>query len=64
MGDYLKTLSKEQIEHLMKESFDAYLDQEFTYTVRDLNTPNVNSKGDKLTFEVEIREIESADIVH
>ena len=55
MPDYLKTLSKEQIEHLMKERFDEYLGREFSYTVKDLNTPNANTRGDKITFQVEIR---------
>jgi ABC-type transporter MlaC component len=54
MPDYLKTLSANQIEHLMKVKFDEYLGREFTYTVKDLNTPNVNTKGDTLTFRVEI----------
>lgn len=64
MPDYLKTLSKEQIEHLMKERFDKYLDREFTYTVKDLNTPNANTKGDKLTFRVEIRNTETGSEGH
>lgn len=55
MPDYLKTLSVNQIEHLIKERFDKYLGREFTYTVKDLNTPNVNTEGDKITFTVEIR---------
>ena len=55
MPDYLKTLSKEQIEHLMKKSFDEYLNREFNYTVKDLNTPNANTTGDKISFRVEIR---------
>jgi len=55
MPDYLKTLSANQIEHLMKERFDKYLGRECTYTVKGLNTPNVNTEGDKITFEVEIR---------
>lgn len=55
MPDYLKTLSANQIEHLIKERFDKYLGREFSYTVKDLNTPNANTKGDKITFEVEIR---------
>lgn len=32
MPDYLKTLSANQIEHLMKERFDKYLGRECTYT--------------------------------
>ncbi len=58
MPDYLKTLSTNQIEYLMKERFDKYLGREFSYTVKDLNTPNVNTKGDKITFRVEIRDTE------
>lgn len=59
MPDYLKTLSANQIEHLMKERFDKYLGREFIYTVKNLNTPNANTKGDKITFEVEIRNVET-----
>ena len=55
MPDYLKTLSAEQIEHLIKEKIDEYLGREFDYTVKDLNTPNINTTGDKITFQVEIR---------
>ncbi len=55
MPDYLKTLSPNQIEHLIKEKIDAYLGREFIYTVKDLSTPNVNTEGDKISFTVEIR---------
>jgi ABC-type transporter MlaC component len=64
MPDYLKTLSADQIEHLMKGRFDEYLGREFTYTVKDLNTPNVNTKGNKLTFRVEIRNAEPGSVSH
>lgn len=59
MGDYLKSLSSSQLEKLIKERIDKYLNQEFSYTVKDLNTPNINTKGNKITFKVEIREIEA-----
>ena len=59
MPDYLKTLSANQIEHLMKERFDKYLNREFTYTVKDLNTPNANTTGEKISFRVEIRNVET-----
>lgn len=59
MSDYLKSLSSNQIEHLIKKSIDEYLGEEFDYVVKNLNTPNVNTKGDKITFEVEIKETES-----
>jgi len=59
MPDFLKTLSTNQIEHLIKDRFDEYLGREFFYTVKNLNTPNVNTKGDKITFEVEIRDPEA-----
>lgn len=58
MNDYLKTLSAEQIEHLIKKSVDDYLGEDLLYTVKDLNTPNANTKGDKITFRVEIRDSE------
>ena len=58
MNDYLKTLSAEQIEYLMKKSIDEYLGEDLSYTVKDLNTPNANTKGDKITFRVEIRDAE------
>lgn len=56
MPDYLKTLSAEQLERLIKKSVDNYLGREFAYTIKDLNTPNVNTDGDKITFEVEIKD--------
>lgn len=56
MYDYLKTLSAEQLEYLIKKGVDDYLGGEFTYNVKDMNTPNINTKGDKITFEVEIRD--------
>lgn len=59
MGDYLKTLSANQLEHLIKEKIDRYLGGDFIYTVKDLNTPNVNTEGDKITFQMEIREVET-----
>jgi hypothetical protein len=59
MSDYLKSLSSDQIEHLIKERIDQYLGQEFDYTVKDLNTPNVNTDGVKISFTVEIRDEEA-----
>jgi hypothetical protein len=59
MNDYLKTLSAEQLEHLIKKGVDQYLGEDLRYTVKDLNTPNVNTKGDKITFRVEIRDAET-----
>lgn len=59
MHDFLKTLSSNQIEHLIKDRFDEYLGREFSYTIKNLNTPNVNTKGDRITFEVEIRDPEA-----
>jgi len=56
MSDYLKTLSSDQIGHLIKKGIDKYLGGEFVYTIKDLNTPNVNTEGDKITFRVEIRD--------
>jgi type IV secretory pathway VirB6-like protein len=56
MSYYLKTLSTNKIEDVIKERIDQYLGREFTYTVKDLNTPNVNTEGNKITFSVEIRD--------
>lgn len=55
MCEQLKTLSANQLEHLIKKAVDNYLDEEYRYTIKDLNSPNVNSTEQKLTFEVEIR---------
>ncbi|HET6528426.1 MAG TPA: hypothetical protein VFG39_06715 [Balneolaceae bacterium] len=55
MPDYLKTLSADTLERLIKERIDKYLGREFSYTIKDLNTPNANTTGDKITFRVEIR---------
>ncbi len=55
MCEQLKTLSANQLEHLIKKTIDGYLDEEYRYTIKDLNSPNVNSTEQKLTFEVEIR---------
>jgi len=56
MNDYLKSLSATQIEHLIKERFDEYLNEEFSYTIKDLTTPNINTSGEKISFKVEIRD--------
>lgn len=50
----LKNLSANQLEHLIKRSIDKYNGEEYLYTVKDLNSPNVNSTEEKLTFKVEI----------
>jgi len=50
----LKNLSANQIEHLIKRSIDEYNGEDYLYTVKDMNSPNVNSTEEKLTFEVEI----------
>jgi len=55
MCEQLKTLSANQLEHLLKEAIDNYLVEEYDYTIKDLNSPNVNSTEQKLTFGVEIR---------
>jgi hypothetical protein len=59
MGDYLKSISSNQLEYLIKKSIDQYLGEEFIYIIKDLNTPNANTEGDKITFNVEIREKEA-----
>ncbi|MFH5833390.1 hypothetical protein ACG2F4_15700 [Halalkalibaculum sp. DA3122] len=64
MSEYLKTLSADQLEHLIKEKIDDYLGGNFTCTVKDLNTPNVNTEGDKITFVVELRDQENTGSHH
>lgn len=64
MSDYLKTLSANQLEHLIKEKIDDYLSGDFIYTVKDLNTPNANTKGDKIVFKIEIREKQLTNNIH
>ena len=59
MPDYLKTLSADQLEHLIKDKIDHYLGREFACTVKDLNTPNANTTGEKISFKVEIRNAEA-----
>lgn len=56
MGDYLKSLSSSQIEHLIKERIDEYMGKEFSYEVEGLTTPNVNTSGERISFNVEIKD--------
>jgi len=51
----LKTLSNNQLERLIKTSIDSYHNEDYDYVIKDLNSPNVNSTEDKITFKVEIR---------
>ncbi len=55
MCDKLKNLSASQLEHLIKISINKYNGENYLYTVKDLNSPNVNSTDEKLTFKVEIK---------
>lgn len=55
MCNQLKTLSANQLEHLIKNVIDDYHNEDYSYTIKNLNSPNVNSTEQKLTFEVEIR---------
>lgn len=55
MQNQLKTLSETQLEHLIKKSIDEYLNTQFDYTVRNINTRNVGSEQDRLSFKVEIQ---------
>jgi hypothetical protein len=55
MCDQLKSLSTDQLEHLIKKSIDNYHDEHYSYEVKDLDTPNAGSKLNKLSFKVEIR---------
>lgn len=52
MNNYLKTLSAKQLEDLIKSKIDGYLNEEYDYTVRELN----NSKGAKISFKIDIRD--------
>jgi hypothetical protein len=62
MCNKLKNLSADQLEYLIKRSIDEYNDEDYLYTVKDLNSPNVNSTEEKLTFKVQIECSEA--IVH
>jgi len=62
MCSKLKNLSENQLEHLIKRSIDEYNGEDYLYTVKDLNSPNVNSTEEKLTFKVQIEYSEA--IVH
>lgn len=62
MCSKLKNLSENQLEHLIKRSIDEYNGEDYLYTVKDLNSPNVNSTEEKLTFKVQIECSEA--IVH
>ncbi|HKJ44969.1 MAG TPA: hypothetical protein VJ991_03990 [Balneolales bacterium] len=60
MTNQLKTLSADLLEHFLKERIDEYLSTPTSYKIKDLNTAYANSRGDKLTFRVEIS-IENED---
>lgn len=55
MCNQLKTLSKNQLENLIKKSIDSYHNEDYDYSVKDMNSPNVNSTEEKITFKIEIR---------
>lgn len=55
MCNQLKTLSTNQLEQLIKKSIDNYHNEDYDYTIKDLNSPNVNSTEKKISFKVEIR---------
>ncbi len=54
MSGQLKTLSGNQLEHLIKKAIDKYHGEDYRYSIKDLSSPNVNSTEKKLTFKVEI----------
>lgn len=61
MSNKLKTLSATQLETFIEEKVGTYLDEECHCTVRNLDTPNIDSEADiaisdnrSLSFEVEI----------
>lgn len=60
MCSKLKNLSANQLEYLIRRSIDEYNEEDYIYTVKDLNSPNVNSTEEKLTFKVEIECSESS----
>lgn len=55
MCNQLKTLSANQLEHLIKKAIDKYHGEIYRYTIKDLSSPNVNSTEKRLTFKVEIK---------
>jgi len=55
MCSQLKPLSANQLEYLIQKAIHNYNGEEYEYTIKDLNSPNVNSTEEKLTFKVEIR---------
>jgi len=59
--DQLKTLSENQLAHLIKQAVDDYHNEDYVYTVRNINSPNVNSTEKKVTFNVEIKCCESGE---
>lgn len=51
MCNQLITLSEAQLKHLIKKSVDNYHNENYDYTIKDLNTSNEN----KISFKMEIR---------
>ncbi|MDR8390706.1 cut8/STS1 family protein [Aliifodinibius sp. S!AR15-10] len=64
MCNQLKTLSDNQLEHLIKNAIDEYHGEDYSYTIKDLSSPDVNSTEQKLTFKVEIRCSEKNNYAH
>lgn len=61
MSNKLKTLSASQLEHFISEKVSAYLGEECTCTVNNLDTPNIDTEEDialnderDMTFEVRL----------
>jgi hypothetical protein len=54
MGNQLKTLDSEQLERFIKDKVDHYLGIASICKVKDLDTPNANTRDDRLSFKVEI----------
>lgn len=59
MSNKLKTLSPSQLEHFITEKVSEYIGEACTCTVKNMNTPNIDSEADialedqrSISFEV------------
>lgn len=54
MCDQLKSLSEDQLKKLIKQAVDRYHNEDYIYSVSNISTRDVNAKGRKISFHVEI----------